>query len=81
MRSPGPYGEPQGCKARAASAEEDQMYAYQLQSMAIEHARALRSEATAAGRAASARGSRAGGRSAVAASRARAWLTRRAVHA
>lgn len=80
MRIPGPYGEPRRCEAEAASTEEDQMYPYQLQSMAVERAKDLRKEATATARARQARGTRAGTRPGIAASRAGARLVRWTAH-
>jgi hypothetical protein len=56
------------------------MYPYLLQSMAVEHAKDLRKEATVAARVRQVRGARAGTRSGVAASGAGTGLARRTVH-
>jgi hypothetical protein len=76
----GPYDESRNYKAEAARNEEDPMYPYQLQSMAVERARDLRQEATASRRARRARGGRVATRSIVAVSHRGARLVRRSVH-
>jgi hypothetical protein len=76
----GPYGESRKYKAEAAQTEEDHVYPYQLQSMAVERARDLRQEATAATRARQARGTRVATRSIAAVSHAGARLVRRTAH-
>jgi hypothetical protein len=56
------------------------MFPYQLPTVAAQHAKDLRGEAAAAGRAARARGPRAAARSGLPASRARARVARRPAH-
>lgn len=80
MREAGPYGEPRRCQAEAAWTEEDQMYPYLLQSMAVERAKDLRREASAGARIGRAHGRRAGIRSGIAALRVDGRLVRRAAH-
>ena len=80
MRSAGPYDEPETTRPRAARTEEEQMYPYLLQSMAFEHAKDLRKEATVVARVRQAHSARAGTRSGVAASSAGTGLARRTVH-
>jgi hypothetical protein len=73
----------QGRALRRASkhkAEEDHMYPYLLQSMAVERGKDLRQEATGAARVRRSRSVRAGTRARLAASSAGTWLARRAVH-
>jgi hypothetical protein len=76
----GPYDESRNYRAEAAQNEEDPVYPYQLQSMAVERARDLRQEATAAGRARRTRGTRVAARSLAAASHAGARIVRRTAH-
>jgi hypothetical protein len=80
MRRRGPYGESRQCKAKAACTEEDPMYPYLLQSMAVERAKDLRNEATVTHRARKARGTRAGARSGIALSHPGARFVRRTAH-
>jgi hypothetical protein len=61
-------------------AEEEHMYPYLLQSMAVEHVKDLRQNATGAARVRHPRRVRPGARFGVAASSAGAWLARRVVH-
>ena len=70
-----PYGQSRGCED-----EEDEMYPYLLQSMAVERAKDLRREAGTGARARRARGTRARTGPGIAASRAGARLVRRAAH-
>jgi hypothetical protein len=74
MRKAGPYVEPGNHKA-----EEDHMYPYLLQSMAVERVKDLRQEKTGAARIRRARNARAGTWFGVAASSAGTWLARRVV--
>jgi hypothetical protein len=76
----GPYDESRSYKAEAAQNEEDLMYPYQLQSMAVERARDLRQEATVARRARRTRGTRVAARSIAAASHVGARIVRRTAH-
>jgi hypothetical protein len=75
MRRAGPYDEPQKHKA-----EEDHMYPYLLQSMAVERVKDLRQESTGAAWIRPARSVRAATWFGVAASSAGRRLARRAVH-
>jgi hypothetical protein len=61
-------------------AEEEPMYPYLLQSMAVERVKNLRQNATGAARVRHTRRVRAGTRFGIAASSAGAWLARRVVH-
>jgi hypothetical protein len=61
-------------------AEEEHMYPYLLQSMAVEHVKDLRQNVTGAARVRHTRRVRPGSRFGVAASSAGTWLARRVVH-
>jgi hypothetical protein len=80
MLRTGSYDEPEPTRPKAAGTEEEQMYPYQLTSMAAEHVKDLRNEAPVAVRVRRVRSLRAGTRSGVAASSAGSGRVRRVVH-
>jgi hypothetical protein len=80
MCSAGPYDQPEHVRPRAATTEEEQMYPYLLPSMAVEHVKDLRKEATVAARVRQAWSARAAARFRATPSSAGTGLVRRTVH-